>query len=349
VVILIVVVLALGGGAAAIVARTGSTSAASENAAALSYFADTPANLTWITVNNDAGLWAANGLSIPTSEGFLSHKAYLNATENLLFSCPLGSSSWADPTDAVGFDSSSISSEACVGRFPNQSSEVTAAINQGAVDQAFEQAGVSGASSVYKTQALPSTTTYEKIPDLPIDSTIAVEPGRIAVGGSSVPTGTIQSIAEGLASAVPLSSDPEVSELLSLWPRAISMVMGTNLGRPLSPGQYPASIRAEVDRLPAGPLFEGLAYLSGAPSDASVIAAATYPTTADAQAAVSVMGTLFQGDAPSFNTPYSKLLRVDTVSVHGSTMMMRLTSLHPGVMGDLLDELAFPLFWAPSS
>jgi hypothetical protein len=180
-------------------------------------------------------------------------------------------------------------------------------------------------------------------------ATVVVEPGKVVAGDPSVGTATLESMAQGATSPDPLSSDPEVAALLSLWPNAICMEMGTGLIVRLSSRLYRNASLLRSTSFPLVPIFGGATYLSGGASNATLLAAATYPTPADVQSASSVVGTLMQGYDPMVSVPYSHLWNLDSMTVQGSTLIVRLTTLRAGAVGISIDQNFMPCFWAPST
>jgi hypothetical protein len=92
----------------------------------------------------------------------------------------------------------------------------------------------------------------------------------------------------------------------------------------------------------------GVAYTRGASPAEAVVAAALYPTPADAQEAVKTVAHYTgAGNSLQTNVPYRQLWRVDRTTVHGSLVVMDLTTKSPGSVTRALTSHDFPLFWSP--
>jgi hypothetical protein len=177
--------------------------------------------------------------------------------------------------------------------------------------------------------------------------------GRVVEGGKLAAEPGVTALANATHVADPVSADPTVAPLLRAFGTHVqSMVLGTGFinGGPFSAGETPAEMQrllnqTGISRLPAGPLMVGLAYTGGPPTHQSVLAAALYPSAADAQAAVATVGKYTKsGFSHQFNMPYSRLWHVTSDTAQGRLVTLHLTTSN-GAPTRAIIANDFPLFW----
>jgi hypothetical protein len=158
--------------------------------------------------------------------------------------------------------------------------------------------------------------------------------GRVLDAGSQASRANMLQLASGRPAADPVSTDPRVAPLLRAFGSHVqSLTLGTGY---IGPGPK---------RPPAGPLMVGLAYTGGTPEHQSVMAAALYPSAADALAAVATVGhyTATGYDNQS-DLPYRRLWRVTSDAANGRLVTLRLRTSR-SAPSNAMNEGSFPLFW----
>jgi hypothetical protein len=167
----------------------------------------------------------------------------------------------------------------------------------------------------------------------------------------------VRAVVDNAPVAHPLSRDPSVVAVLgALGPTFESIAIGTSFIAKLNAVLHHPSAEERADfehitglsQFQVGPVMVGVAYTKGAPRTKSVVAAALYPTPADAQEAVTTVAHYTAtGESVAYHEPYRQFWRVDRTTVHGSLVVMDLTTKSPGSVTRALTNDDLPLFWSP--
>jgi hypothetical protein len=158
--------------------------------------------------------------------------------------------------------------------------------------------------------------------------------GRVLDAGNQASRASMLQLANGRLAAHPVRTDPLVAPLLRAFGSHVqSLTLGTGY---IGPG---------AKRPPAGPLMVGLAYIGGTPEHQSVMAAALYPSAADARAAVAIVGHYTAtGYDYRFDLPYRRIWRVTSDIANGPLVTLRLRTSN-SAPSNAMNDGSFPLFW----
>jgi hypothetical protein len=182
--------------------------------------------------------------------------------------------------------------------------------------------------------------------------------GLAAAAGADVPTRDVINLLQGNHSARSLASDPAIRQTLGLLQGSDVMLLGTALiiSWKQVVGAHASAVAAAqlvhrepgLDTLVAGPTFVGYGYRPGNPAHATALAVAIYPSASDATAAARILGNvLHSGYSSRLNQQYAQLFAVDTITVHGSAVVARITARKSWTLSQDVQEGDFPLFWSP--
>lgn len=309
----------------------------------------------------EAGVGKGRASSSPLSPDVVA------ATDEIPASSPLGSGLLTVMGSAglrpLGYNPLEIGEELSVGAAPphqlsvvsfsgTPSSRVTAALRRARLKRTRSVDG-------YATFTVnPRHVTEAFVGTLIGVRTVELSKVEIASGGLRVSPSALARALSGQQASHPLTSDPAVGAMLSLFGDAPVKVMGTSLiaspvkalgGKSLSAFEKRALIkRLGLAKLKVAPVFAGYAYLPGPPAHAKVVAATIYATPQQAKVGASVLGkALRTGYSYINNVPYTRLWHVDSVVQHSKMVVARLSLRHSAVLTQAMQQFDFPLFWGP--
>jgi hypothetical protein len=349
---------------------TSSTAAASASVGALSALRsvpDTVANRGSIVVNNVSAIWSAAGLPATPSGTEAASKTGQNATTQVYEGSPAGTILWRlapnDPAP-LGYPTLSVRQEIMIGPIVDQVSEVWAPVSATAVAAAVHplRPGTEQAGAGVLYDLGPRVNPNRPVPFnlLLLGTRYLLVPssgGRIITGSISMPQSTLTALATGARVAHSLAADPAVSAVIgALGPKFQTLTMGTYSPTPTEIFAHATPAMLErmnrmtgLGQLRHGPLMTGFAYTGGPLTAQTVVAAALYPSAADARSAADITARYAtDGTSLRFGRPYTTLWRVNKTSVRGSLVVMNLTTMFPGSVTQAYMSNDFPLFWSPA-
>jgi hypothetical protein len=340
---------------------TGSTALA-----VLRSVADTASNRTSIVINDFGAIWRAAGLPVPPTLHQWETKTASDATSQAAPGSPAGSYLWQlmpEYSAPLGYPVLSLDGELDVGPPADDLSEVWGPITQPAVRKAFKKANPH--TTMVGADLVLGLGSPSEVPPPPFDAVLLATRfvaapkagGRLVTGGRRASLSAVKAVVDNAPMAHPLSRDPSVLAVLGAFgPTFESLAIGTSFIAKLNVVLHNPSVEERADfehttglsQFQVGPVMVGLAYIKGAPQAKSVVAAALYPTPAAAQtAATTVARYTVTGESVQSREPYRQLWRVDRTRVHGSLVVMDLTTKLPGSATTALIDNDFPLFWSP--
>jgi hypothetical protein len=330
---------------------------------------DTAASRSSIVIVDFGAIWRAQGLPAqPTLSQFLRPHVGGALDQAAGADSPLGSELFSDlPRSArpFGYPVLGLGVELDVGDPPTDVSEVWGPIDAAklaaAVAPLKPKHSTAGPSKVFDFGAALNLKSPGAFIQSLINLRFLVAPaggGRAASGNKGAAESSVTRLANAQDVPDPVSADPLVAPLLRAFGTHVeSIVIGTGLvsqgwATGLGASANPTTLerlKSEIgiSRLPAAPLIVGLAYTGGPTAHQTVIAAALYPSPADAEAAVRTVGRYAAtGMSLKLDEPYRKLWRVSSDTAHGQLVTMHLTT-SDSAPTDELNASDFPLFWAP--
>jgi hypothetical protein len=263
----------------------------------------------------------------------------------------------------LGYPVLSLDGELDVGPPADDLSEVWGPITQSAVLHALKK--VKPHTTMVGTDLVLDLGADFEIRPAPFNSvllatrfiSIPKDGGRLDTGARPVSSSAVRALVDNAPVAHPLSRDPSVLAVLGAFgPTFESLTIGTSFIAKLNDVLHNSNAeeRAEFEQtaglsqFQVGPVMVGLAYTKGAPHAQSVVADALYPSPTDAQEAVgTVAHYAATGESIQYHEPYRQFWRVDRTTVHGSLVVMDLTTKSPGSVTRALINNDFPLFWSP--
>ena len=347
-----------------------STRAGSAGAGVLSVLRsipDTAGNRSSITVNEVSAIWTAAGLPTTPSAAQAMGKTGQDATTQVFEGSPAGTGLWRvapNYSAPLGYPVLSVKQEIAVGSVGDQVSEVWAPVSTAAVARAVQPLRLgtahAGANVLYDLGPGVNVSRPAPFDEILLGTRYLLVPssgGRIITGSGKTPQSALTALANGTPVPDSLAADPDVAAMIgALGPAFQSLTIGTFSPTPsemfthLTPLMLARVKRVTgLGRLRSGPVMTGLAYSGGPVGAQSVVAAALYPSPADAQSAADTMVPYTAaGTSLRLGQPYSKLWRVDKTSVLGRLVIMHLTTMSPGSVTQALLTSDFPLFWSPA-
>jgi hypothetical protein len=338
---------------------------ASTALAALSSVRDDATSRTLIIINDLDAIWQSVGIPVPPSV-LPTNSKFVRAFEQVAGASPVGSFVWS--TDFItgaplGYPVLALDGELEIGPPGNELSEIWGPISEPAVVKVLKKikphTTTEGADLVIdlgsQPAARPSTPFKNILGDIRYIA-IPRSGGRLVTGGLHAPSSAVTDLTGSAKVHNPLSSDPAVRAIVSaLGPAFQSLTMGTEFIEKValflksSPAlRKKVELASGLARLRTGPTMVGVACTKGAPTGESIVAAAFYPTPADARtAATTVARYTATGTSLRVDEPYSKLWQVDATTVHGNLVVMDLTIKSPDAITQAFVYGDFPLFWAP--
>ena len=334
---------------------------------ALQSVPDTAANRSSIVVNDVNAIWSAAGLPATPSAAQAGSKTGQNAATQEYEGSPAGTTLWRlapnDPAP-LGYPTLSVRQEVMIGPIVDQVTEVWAPVSAAAVAAAVHPLGPgteqAGPGVLYDLGPHVNVNRPAPFSQLLLGTRYLLVPssgGRIITGSIQVPLSTVTSLATGARVAHSLAADPAVSAVIgALGPKFQSLLIGTYspTAAEIFAHATPAMLArlnamTGLGRLRSGPVMTGFAYTGGPLSAQTVVAAALYPSPADARSAAGITARYATvGTSLRLIQPYSTQWRVNKTSVRGSLVVMNLTTMTPGSVTQAYLNNDFPLFWSPA-